>query len=96
MAFNNGDRKWPIVWTNVQFCTPVHLLINCVLLVVQGKEVLNLAPIAIWAFEFDNVVGLWTKDGAPISLVVLAQGRDKRICRFIGGREATLEFVGAC
>jgi hypothetical protein len=58
IAFNNRDWKWPTIWTNIQFRTAGPRLIDRVLLVVEGKELLKLLLVRESAFETHNAVSI--------------------------------------
>ena len=68
------------------------------LLVVQSDEALMTFLIGIPVTGVDDAVGLRPQDGAQVGLLVISQGSDERIRRFLGGCEAALRFgrIGGC
>ena len=86
------DGHRPIVRADIQFGAARDLLVDRVLLVVEGNEALMEFLVGITVAGVDDPVALRAQDSAQVGLLVVAQGGHERTHRFLGGGEVALGF----
>ena len=90
VALDERDWHRPIIWTNVYFCVARAGSLDRVLLIIQRNESPLQFLIGIFVTRVDDPVRIWSEESLQVGLLVVAQGGNERLHRFLGRFEAAL------